>query len=452
MSAVPLAPDSMPAPPPAHELVAELAEFEAAYDKWMDCLLKVDWLKAGNAPWEVLHQARKNLVRAKADIDQLAYAGMNPTNTHALEFTKQSEEVAHRAITKARSAPPRYAGPITAQAYSTARRSLSWLIKHVLPAQGIGAIYAPFSAGKSFLALDAAGAIAQGRPQWFGHKVKTAHPVCYVPLEGHAGIKDRLDAYASVHGWPDKLFVHHTALDLRLAASVAPFVDSLRGIAPALVIVDTLNAAMPGGDENSAQDMGAAIAGLKAIQAALGCLVLVVHHTGKDTSKGLRGHSSLGAALDVVIEIERQAGSPVRSWRSDKQKDGAESNPLNFSLRVVALKPDEDGDAISSCVIEPTSALVANLAQLGRRQKLGDRQKEALKELTQAVANAPVLPMDGLGAEIPKGFKSMAKQNAISVVKGGLSAEGKASKAANMIDSLRDAGYVGYSGDWLWIK
>jgi hypothetical protein len=61
---------------------------------------------------------------------------------------------------------------------------LQWVIKRVLPREGIAAIYGPSGSGKSFLALDAGLAIAQGK-SWFSKRVKTL-PVVYVGLEGEA--------------------------------------------------------------------------------------------------------------------------------------------------------------------------------------------------------------------------------------------------------------------------
>lgn len=59
-------------------------------------------------------------------------------------------------------------------------------------------------------------------------------------------------------------------------------VEALGAVLPhrGVVIVDTLNRAAPGLDENSSQDMGRILAGMKRLQGITGGLVLVVHHTG----------------------------------------------------------------------------------------------------------------------------------------------------------------------------
>jgi RecA-family ATPase len=48
---------------------------------------------------------------------------------------------------------------------------------------------------------------------------------------------------------------------------------------------------MAGGNENAPDDMGALVRNIDRLRAETGAAVLLVHHTGKDTSRGARGHS-----------------------------------------------------------------------------------------------------------------------------------------------------------------
>ena len=76
--------------------------------------------------------------------------------------------------------------------------------------------------------------------------------------------------------------------------------------AKSICIIDTLNRASPGSDENASADMGKLLAAVKKLEAEIGGLVILCHHTGKDRSQGLRGHSSLHAAMDAEIELRRR--------------------------------------------------------------------------------------------------------------------------------------------------
>lgn len=255
---------------------------------------------------------------------------------------------------------------------------IRWRVKGVLPSSGIASIYGPSMSGKSFLAFDLACAIAEGS-EWFGNRVQQA-PVVYVCLEGEAGYKLRAQAWQTHHGrpLPDAIrfvmqpFALTSARDVfDLSNAVAAAVD-LGGVA----IIDTLNRAAPGMDENSSKDMSAVIEASKALARRIDGLVVLVSHTGKDASKGLRGHSSLIAALDAAIEVTRDGDA--RTWSTAKVKDGKDSSTEAFRLDVVKLGYDEDGDEVTSCVIAGVTAgengaAVLRLPQLSFHERTGLR-------------------------------------------------------------------------------
>lgn len=244
---------------------------------------------------------------------------------------------------------------------------MEWLIKGLLPLKGLAAIYGPSASAKSFLAIDIALAIARGE-HWFGNRVKQ-RTVIYVTLEGEAGLQSRLQAWQKRTGedLPQDFFAILQPLNLLDQNDVIDLIAALPK--ECVVIIDTLNRAAPGADENSGMDMGNIIAALKQISEAADALVIPIHHTGKDQSKGLRGHSSLFAALDGAIEVERNNNG--RTFRAAKVKDGNDGEKTGFRLDVVALGLDSDGDAMTSCVVVPDdTALNERRTPKGRGQRL----------------------------------------------------------------------------------
>jgi hypothetical protein len=233
-------------------------------------------------------------------------------------------------------------------------------------------MYGASGSGKSFLALDLCAAVAEGL-DWFGRRVKRA-PVVYVVLEGEAGFRQRVRAWERHHGrqLPPSLRFIFQPFDLRGADDVAHLVNAVTATvgSGALVLIDTLNRAAPAADENSSADMGAIIDGAKAVQAQIGGLTLLVHHSGKDETKGLRGHSSLLAALDAAIEVKRPNGG--REWRTFKTKDESDETAHPFRLEVLEIGAHDDGDPITSCVVVPdeTPARVRPSLPQGPTQKL----------------------------------------------------------------------------------
>ncbi len=268
---------------------------------------------------------------------------------------------------------------------------IQWRVKGLLPATGIAAIYGPSGSGKSFLAKDLGACIALGQ-DWFGHRT-TPCDVTYVMLEGEGGLRNRVEAWEAHNG---KL------LPSGFKAMPQPFqlaeleqIDELAAILPpgGVVIIDTFNRAAPGLDENSSQDMGRILAGMKRLQEITGGLVLVVHHTGKDTSKGMRGHSSLPAALDGAIEVERSATG--RFWSAAKVKDGEDGKQVAFKLHHIVLGKDADGDEISSCAVGPDTGAIFR-----KPEPSGKNQKFALSTIRRSLSTSSSLGHAGCGSQI----------------------------------------------------
>ena len=117
-------------------------------------------------------------------------------------------------------------------------------------------------------------------------------------------------------------------------------------------MVDTFAQVTAGGDENSAKDIGRALEHCAGLHRATGATVLLVHHSGKDESKGARGHSSLKAAADAELEVVR--ADQQRSLCVTKMKGGRDGAEYGFRLTDVVVGLDDDGEAIESCVVEAT--------------------------------------------------------------------------------------------------
>ena len=166
-----------------------------------------------------------------------------------------------------------------------------WVIRNVLPLDEIAMIYGESGSGKSFLALDMLCAIARGMP-WRGNEVMEG-AVAYVAAEGVGGAKNRIRAYMQHNGVNIEevpFFVLGGSPNLLEKKDVKDLTASLLRLDNLRVVVlDTVACVMPGGDENGGKDMGRVIAHCKAIHKATGALVLLIHHSGKDASKGARG-------------------------------------------------------------------------------------------------------------------------------------------------------------------
>ena len=262
---------------------------------------------------------------------------------------------------------------------------LKWRVRHVLPTRGVAAIYGPSGSGKSFLAIDLAVSICLGN-DWFGKKCKSA-PVVYVGLEGSAGIQNRVKAWEI--GRSKQLPPNFSAVLDELDLTNDDEINAIAAQTPkgAVLIIDTLNRATPGRDENSSSDMGLILAAAKRLEHAIEGLVLLVHHTGKDQSKGLRGHSSLHAALDAAIAVAKNDKLKTKSWSVSKSKDGADQESFGFRLHSHVIGKDEDGELETSCTVEPE---ISSVMPSQLPEPKGSQQQPAYTAVKNLIKNSPI--------------------------------------------------------------
>jgi hypothetical protein len=258
-----------------------------------------------------------------------------------------------------------------------------YLIKGVLPATGISACYGASGSGKTFLVTDLGINLSLGL-DWYEKKSKKC-PVTFVVLEGSGGLSKRLQAWEKHFGEtiPDTYKVFVDSFSLMSSIDVTRLVEEIncQGQSSGLLVIDTLNQASPGADENSSKDMGLIIQNAQRLTRETKCHVMLVHHTGKDASKGLRGHSSLIAALDVAIEVRRDGSG--RSWCIRKSKDDTDEGTHHFDLKQIMLGSDPDGDPLSSCVVDGAiRRIIAN----NQKKPQGAQQKIAYETFNVLVA------------------------------------------------------------------
>jgi len=263
------------------------------------------------------------------------------------------------------------------------------LIKRLLGTCSLAVLFGEPGCGKTFLAADMGLHVALGRG-WFGRPV-TPGAVLYVAGEGVAGLNNRLAGFKAKHQPGDDVPFAIVPVAVNLGPggrdadrviTAATAVESRAGIAVQLVIVDTLARSMGSGDENSTADMGAFVAACDRIRLGTGATVLIVHHSGKNGAAGARGSTALQGAADTVIQVEKRDGG--RAARVVKQKDGADSEEIGFDLEVVDVGTDEDGEAITTCVVVP----IDGEAPTSKRRRPSGASGIVLAALQRAVDDA----------------------------------------------------------------
>ncbi len=311
---------------------------------------------------------------------------------------------------------------------------VEFAVEAVLPVQGVGVVYGPPQSGKSALVLSLVDALSHGK-RWFDREVKQLG-VWYGALEGQSGLRQRVDAL-EVHAGaplPKSAKFLFDALNLMNEDDVAALKTKIRAHGGAdVLVIDTLACAMAGGDENSSRDMGKVVAAAKELQTLTGGLVLIVHHTGKDASRGMRGHSSLLAALDVAIHVQRF--DDHRTWTLTKARDAEDGVAGAFVLDRIELKPDSKGKPRHSIVVTPIDMPEAKVdSSSGPAHK---NQRAALVVIKQHIVSQSV--MDG---DAP--FQPLPREQAVELAKACMDAGPKHQKlrAQEAIQGLIKQGYL----------
>jgi hypothetical protein len=245
--------------------------------------------------------------------------------------------------------------PITRRSYKISELNnlpkADWLIKDILLDGGIATIYGESGSTKSFLAIDLAMNLAIGS-EWFGLDVNREVPVIYTALEGFSGVVKRIKGWCKRNEiTPNNIFVDHDALLLGELGSVQSFINFYKSkeFNKGLVIIDTLNMAIPDIEENSAASMGGVISKAKLIAEKLNSTILIIHHTGKDESRGMRGSSSLKASMDTIIFVKKDSNGGCQ-WSLEKSKDSECGIAFNYQLKDIEL--EIDGEVEKTCTID----------------------------------------------------------------------------------------------------
>ena len=237
------------------------------------------------------------------------------------------------------------------------------LIEGVLTRGALSALYGDSNTGKTFLALDLAAAVARGA-SWMGRRTEGGL-VLYLATEGPRSVRARALAYQRAND-----------VQLRLLAIVKSPIDLFDGKADStavialvtkleaaysqrveLIVGDTLSRLSAGANENSGEDMSIVVRNIDRIRTATGAHFLLIHHTGKEAARGMRGWSGMRAAIDTEIEVTADEATGERAAEITKQRDLAgKGTRIGFRLHVVQLGIGKWSAPITSCVVEPTDA------------------------------------------------------------------------------------------------
>lgn len=311
-----------------------------------------------------------------------------------------------------------------------------WLLKGVFSARTFFLIVGQPGCGKSFLTFDyvMTRALAAIDPdneawqKWFGLKLKPGASI-YIAGEGQEDFAIRSHAWLAHNGIPAEtsipVFVIPTPVDFRSSEEeIGKLIAEVRGVEEIckrdfgcsvdLIIVDTFNKSLAGGDDTKPEHVGAFIRHATRLREETGVAVGAVHHTPRDSSRA-RGHGSVTADNDGEILVMPAVDGAPNRWRVTRNKSGPTGAQWEFRLHSQVVGRDQEGDPITSCVVaalghEPSQEAAemydaSEAAKQGRPQFTSDGRAILGPNLTltmKALQNA----IDQFGAEPPFGVRA----------------------------------------------
>ena len=327
----------------------------------------------------------------------------------ALSDTERAEELASEVLEIARSyqfetvaETPRW--PHVTADKADALRGSKYVVDDILHQGTVNHLYGAPGTLKTCLALLFALKIAAGRTL-LGRKTRPGLCVI-VAAEGSGGIERRLAGLREAH--PDvgdealsRVVVVPKAvklLDDEEVSSFGTWISRSVSDGPvSLCVFDTQSQSLAGGlgGENSSNDFTLAEQNIRNI--LLPSLTrddqvpaaLLVHHPGKDESRGARGHSSQFGNLDAVIEVGREKDGyrPFNErryyLRPTKVKDGPDDWSWRYRGELIHLGERADGKAIVAPVVRPADDDGARV-QTTRRVHSGSITDQILQALEEA--------------------------------------------------------------------
>jgi len=173
-------------------------------------------------------------------------------------------------------------------------------LKDWLPKKGKMELYGQAKVGKSLLSLQLARCIGAGEP--FLEIPTTQARVLYLQFElGQEILQDRLKKTGHTY---EEVYLGTTfSLKLDKADGQKMLQEALEAVCPQVVIIDPLYKAIAG-DENETHDMLSVADFLDQCIDLYNCSFVVIHHPGKDLSKGGRGSTVLEDWVDSYIEMK----------------------------------------------------------------------------------------------------------------------------------------------------
>jgi Bifunctional DNA primase/polymerase, N-terminal/AAA domain len=282
------------------------------------------------------------------------------------------------------------------------------LVKGVLPQTGVAVIGGQSGGGKTFHALHLAARLIPDCNELLyinKYHIKRRGGVLYFVLEGKPAfplrvraafeelLDDQLkfgDRYRLPFAWntyEPHLYEKEPDGLLKLAERDAGRMRTDFGVDLVAIFLDTMGLAACYENEDKAAQVQKVVSRLNRLSDITGALVIGVDHYGKDQGAGLRGSSAKRGHVETILAclVDRDKNEKPINHRLffEKIRDGEEGGIIRYRLRPVDMGVDEDGDRITTCVVqwEPHRVYSRKERQPPKKKQTDVNLERAIKEV-----------------------------------------------------------------------
>lgn len=276
-----------------------------------------------------------------------------------------------------------------------------FVVAGLIPRDGLALLVGRPKSGKSFMLLQLARAVSEGKP-FLGKSTQMPRRVLYLALEdGERRIHKRLQAIS----WrPTKVDFVCEGFGLS-DDGIAWLRERSKDVG--MIIIDTLNTASQGRfDENDNAEMGDLFRKLGEIAHGSQIPIIISHHAKKgateDPFDGIRGASAMRAGCDLVLFLARSVGS--RTATLSVESRDLEISEVNLTFDPITWWSVGDDTAIQGPEF-PGFRVYKTLRELGGKRTaaeiaahLGISPQAVGQQLKQLSEGHRVLREDELGS------------------------------------------------------
>lgn len=245
------------------------------------------------------------------------------------------------------------------------------LVRNTMPRNGVGFFGGQSGSWKTFFAIHAATCFMTGE-SLAGRDIERTGGVVYLAAEGEGTIEGRLKARRTKLKKPKAELPFYLLTGMGaisdangykvLKARLRSAADDMRErfkVPLVAFIIDTVAAAgmIAEDKENDPGAWQKVFDGLQPIASELDCVIILVHHAGKNASAGLRGSSNARAGADFALmlacERDEITGATAHHYlHLAKSRDAPEGPIAAIKAEPVVIGRRDDGSPVTTLVLE----------------------------------------------------------------------------------------------------